>query len=60
MKKAEMIRLKTMLSRWKAKKRPVPGVDGQMRQVVLDVARHPLRDLFLNHHSNTHKSSVVI
>jgi hypothetical protein len=31
-----------------------------MRKVVLDIARHPARHFFLNHHSKAHKSPIVI
>ena len=41
-------------------KSPVSRVHGQMREVVLDVARHPARHFFLSHHSKTHKSPSVI
>jgi len=60
MKKNEMIRVKMMLSIWTVQKNPAARIDGQMRKVVLDIARHPARHFFLNHHSKAHKSPIVI
>src|SRR5208337_1125979 len=35
-----------------------PRIQGEVRQVMLDVARHPLRSVFLEHHSKAHKSHL--
>ena len=59
MKMKEMTRVKMMLSMWTAQKRRAP-YPRSMREVVLDVARHPARNVFLDHHSKTHKSPIFI
>jgi hypothetical protein len=38
--------------------RAVRLIDGQMGQMVLDVARHPASGFFFDHHSKAHRSPV--
>ena len=52
--------MKKTLSKWMTQNRTAgPMLDGEVREVVLDVARHPARDLFLDHHSELHRSPIV-
>ena len=55
MKMKEMTRVKNDAVEVDGPKSAVPRIHGEMREVVLDVARHPARHVFFGHHSETHK-----
>ena len=54
MKMKEMKRVKNMLSMMDGPKCAAACIHGEMREVVLDIARHPARHVFFGHHSEPH------